>query len=723
MIERRLEGRAPAARRGRVSAVMRNPAIAAPAAVAVLILVAAVARILMNRHVLAPWAMEDELQYSDLAKSFAADGRYLFRDQPRNVLSIYPALISPAWFAASMKTTYALAKSFNVALMTLAAVPLWFWARRLVSPVYSVLVVALFLAIPSFVYTGEILTENAYLPAVVLALFTLALALERPTVWRQLLALVLAALAVAVRVQGIVFALIIPTAIVLKVAFDLRAARPAARRSVLRDAARRWSLSIGALALAAVLYVAYKVVQGASLYSGFGIYSGIAQSNYSVREASRWVVYHFGELAFSVGVLPFSALILLTGLAFLRGGLAGAAERAFVAAATAGVFWTVVEAGVFASDFAFRIEERYMFNVVPVLLLALVVWLDRGLPRPPALTAAAALVPAALLLSVPYTGFFTVALYNDTFGLIPLWRLTGRLGNVAETEVFVGLGMLLAGLLFASLPRRFAIVAIPVSILAFFIASTNSVFGTVEFLSAATRHAGGLSGDPSWIDDTIGKNARAEFLYTSEISDPHTLWQSEFWNRSVHRVFGVTSQDPSIPDVTAPLDPATGRIEPGLPAGSPDVRPRYVVAASSVDVDGELLARNGSLSLYRVRPPLRLASLSSGVMPDRWVGASATYTSYVLPPGAKHVDVLLERHGIAGPPPARVRVSVGPVGGTTVWKTDTGTVQNGGGQRFSLPVRRAPFQVRLSTSPTFSPSQFGSPDTRQLGVRASFSVR
>jgi hypothetical protein len=720
MIERRLEGRAPGAERARAAA--RNPAVAAPLAVGVLIVVAAVARILMNRHVQAPWAMEDELQYSDLAKSFAADGSYLFRDQPRNILSIYPALISPAWLASSMTTTYALAKTLNVAFMTLAAIPLWFWSRRLVSPWNGVLAVALFLAIPSFVYTGEILTENAYLPAVVFALFALALALERPTVWRQLLALALAALVVAVRVQGIVFALVIPTAIVLKVAFDLRAAEPSSRRSVLRDAARRWSLSVGLMACAALLYVVYKVSQGASLYSGFGIYAGIAQSDYSLREALRWVVYHFGELAFSVGVLPFSALILLVGLAFRRGGSAEPAERAFVAAAAAGVFWTVVEAGVFASDFGFRIEERYMFNVVPVLLLALVVWLDRGLPRPPALTAAAALVPAALLLTLPYTGFFTIALYNDTFGLVPLWRLTGRLGNVAETEVFVGLGMLVAGLLFASVPRRAAVVAVPVAVLAFFVASTNSVFGAVEFLSSATRHAGGLSGDPSWIDHTIGKDARAEFVYTSEISDPHVLWQSEFWNRSVHRVFGVTAQDPSIPDVTAPLDARTGRIVPGLPAGSPDAKPRFVVAASTVDVAGRRLARNGILSLYRVQPPLRLASLTSGVTPDAWTGASASYTRYVVPKSAKFVDVFVHRHGIAGPPPANVRVTIGPLAGGS-WKTESATFANGRGHHFTLPARRGPFTVRLSATPTFSPSQFGSPDTRQLGVRVAFSLR
>jgi len=171
-----------------------------------------------------------------------------------------------------------------------------------------------------------------------------------------------------------------------------------------------------------------------------------------------------------------------------------------------------------------------------------------------------------------------------------------------------------------------------------------------------------------------------------------------------------------------PLDPKTGRIVPGLPAGSPDAKPRYAVAASTVDIAGRRIARNGILSLYRVQPPLRLASLTSGVTPDGWSGATASYTRYVVPKSATFLDVFVHRHGIAGPPPANVRVMIGPLAGRS-WKTESATVRNGGGHLFKLPVRRGPFAVRLSATPTFSPSQFGSPDTRQLGVRVAFSLR
>ena len=50
-----------------------------------------------------------------------------------------------------MSTRYALAKALNVVLMTAAAVPLFLWARRLVSPGWSAVAVALTLLLPSFV--------------------------------------------------------------------------------------------------------------------------------------------------------------------------------------------------------------------------------------------------------------------------------------------------------------------------------------------------------------------------------------------------------------------------------------------------------------------------------------------------------------------------------------------------------------------------------------------
>ena len=721
MTERALARQAGAAR---LRTAVEAPT-AASALAGVLILAAIVSWALLGRYVRAPWIMVDELQYAMASRSFISTGHYVFREQPEAIRSVYPALISPAWLAGSAQTAYTLVKVINAVLMAAGAIPLFFWARRLVSPLWALLAVVLYFVMPDFAYTGELLTENAYAPAVVLALFAIAVAIERPTAVRQLLALGAIGLAVSARLQGLVLLIVLPAAIGLALVLDAVAAAPGERRRVVVSRLRRFWPSLCVIAAAALAYVAYQTVRGVSLSSGLGIYQQVSRVHYSFVPIVRWSVYHLGELSFAVGILPVAALVLLFGLACRRATAPSPAERAFLAVATSAVLLTVVQIGAFASHFSLRVEERYMFNVIPVLFLALVVWLGRGLPRPAGLTAAAVLVPVAFLLALPFESLISAGgFFTDTFGLIPLWRAATLLsGGTADTRILVGVGALAAGALF-SLPRRWARAAVPAAVVGFLVLSAGSVFAQTTYISRNTRHAGGLAGDPAWIDHAVGKDSRVEFLYTTDIDiDQHILWQAEFWNRSVRRVFGVTSQDPSIPDANAPLDPATGRITPQLQPGSPDLEPRYVVAASNLDVDGTRIAKAGRLTLFRVRRPLRLFDLASGIQPDAWTGASATYTRYVAPGAGARLVVAVSRPPLTGPPPARVTVEVGRLGraGPT-WARQSWTVGNGTTHHFRLPLRNAPFRLRMSVSPTFVPTQYGSTDTRTLGVQVSFTL-
>jgi hypothetical protein len=675
-----------------------------------------VARALLARSVLAPWEMPDELEYGLISRSFASTGHYLFREHVQHLRTIYPALISPAWWAGSAHTAYTLIKTINSALMVLGAIPVYLWGRRLMSPLWAVVPVVLYLAMPGFMYTGEILTENAFVPAAVLAMFAIAAALERPTLLRQALAFGAIVLASAARLQGLIFLIVLPTAILISLAFDAVATAPGERRRAVGAQLRRFAPTIGLLVLGLVAYAVLKLASGGSISNGLGTYQQLSNTHYSLRPALRWIVFHFGELAFTVGLIPVAAFIVLFGLACRRAPAPGPAERAFLAAGAASVLWIVVQVGTFASHFSLRIEERYMFSLGPVFFIALAVWLARGLPRPAGLTALAVLIPVAFLLTLPYESFFTQALFNDTFGLIPFWRLSVRLaGGIAETRVLVGLGSLAAGALFVALPRRWARWALPAVVALFLALSSTSVFGQLERLSTATRYAGGLSGDPSWIDDAVGRNARVEILDTADLADPHVAWQSEFWNRSVRRIFGVTAQDPSIPDLTAQLAPS-GRLVPGVPPGSADADPPYVASSKSLAVDGTRIASNGQLTLWRVHPPLRLRSVVSGVTPDGWTGATASYTQYTAAPGARTLVVDMARTGLSGLPDAQVQATAGKL-------TRTITVPGGRHAVLKVPMRRLPFTLKLSVSPTFSPSQFGSPDTRTLGVQVSFSMR
>ena len=330
-VERSLPRRAGLA--ARVQPLTRISARSAVLVLAGLLLSAAAVRLWLAREISTPWIMIDELLYSEMAKSFSTSGEVLVRDAPTGLDNVvYPALISPAWLAHPMGTTYGLAKAINVVLMTATGIPVYLWARRLMAPVYALLAVVLTLLMPAFVYTGTLMTENAFLPAFVLAAFAMALALERPTWLRQLAAFAAIFLAVAIRYQGLVLLLVLPLAIVVKAVFELRAeSRPRPWRFLWLELRRYW-LSFALLVVGAVLYVGLQAARGHTLSGGLGSYQVIAGSHvYSFGEVRHWTLLHFAEFGFSVGMLPASAFLLLAGLAFVRGGTRTPAERAFLA--------------------------------------------------------------------------------------------------------------------------------------------------------------------------------------------------------------------------------------------------------------------------------------------------------------------------------------------------------------------------------------------------------
>jgi hypothetical protein len=682
---------------------------AVTAAFVVMLGIAALVRILLTRSFPAPWIMGDELHYSELAKSFASNGVMRLREEPSSLRTIYPVLVSPAWLATSVGTAFAVAKVLNVLLMTLAAIPFFLWARRLVRPVLALVATLLVLLLPALLYANMIMTESAFLPVFFLWILLAARALERPTPLRQMLAIVSIGLPVATRTQGVFLVPIMLTALLLKVLLDARADGRLTIGSLVKGL-RAYVVTFAVVGGAALAYIALKLVQGDGLSTGLGLYSVTAQADYSLREIARWSVLHLAELVFAVGVLPAAALIVLSGVAWAAPRAIEARERVFLALTVATTFWMVVLVGAFASRFALRIEERNMFYAEPLLLLALVIWLDKGLPRPPRLTAAAVVVPAALLLSLPFERLFSVPVLGDTPGLIPLTRVAAHLKEgIDGTRILLALGVLAAGLFFALVPRRWGVVLAPIGIAFFLVFSSVTVLKAWAGQSRAT-HASQGTNDVSWIDKIIGPDADAAFLLTPDFqADPHPLWQSEFWNRSVRRVFLLDALDPSgYPAIPTTLNGA-GRL-----VTAPGTRqPKYVVTAPGVNVDGRLLASTSRLALYRVSSPLRLADRSSGLTADGWTGADATYTRYY--PGAKLVFVDLSRPELPAVP-GRVRVELVSKGSTIAHRAWIARSDSEKTFRFRAPP--APFSVRIHVTPTFSPSQFGLADTRQLGVLA-----
>ena len=147
--------------------------------------------------------MVDELIYSELAKSFAASAASSPRHSGAGYSVVYPILICPAYaLFDSLPDAYAAVKTINASFMSLAAVPAYLLARRLRRAGCALAAAVLAVAVPSLVYTGTVMTENAFYPLFLLAALALVLVLERPTLGRQLPLLARSALAFATRVAG-----------------------------------------------------------------------------------------------------------------------------------------------------------------------------------------------------------------------------------------------------------------------------------------------------------------------------------------------------------------------------------------------------------------------------------------------------------------------------------------------------------------------------------------
>jgi hypothetical protein len=698
---------------------------AVPAAIVAIgvLLLAMVVRYALALDLPGPWLMGDELRYSEMAKSFLDEGRLLFREEPIPFATAYPALIAPAWAASDMATTYEIAKAINVVLMTCSALIVFLWMRRITSVTYAFVAGGFVLLMPTFTYTGMLMTENAALPAFLLAVFGIALALERPTLGRQAVVLVLIGIAALIRVQVITLALVYPTAIVLDALFAHRAG------SRMRASLARFVPSFALMFVGSLVYVAFEILSGSSLTSGLGAYSTVGEVHYDWIEIVRWSVWHAGELVLSVAVLPAMAFGALVAAAIRRGSLPTQGERAFVAVAAAATFWFVLQAAAYASRFSGRIEERYMVYAAPLLLMALAAWLWRGAPRAGVSTYVAAVVPALLAATVPYERLFNIGLVADTFGLIPFMRLSSHLkGGIEDLRIVVAGGLIVAAISFAVLSLRLARVLFPLAVALVLTLSGYTVHGAIQDQSAAARAAQGVS-DASWVDHRLGQGGRAAFIYGPSAGvNPHMLWQTEFWNRSIRRVYPLdTDRIASYSDDEVVID-SSGRLVPKGAGRSIDEP--YALADPGLGIKGELVARQGPLARIEVDPPARVGSAGDGVYPDGWSGPAAGLTQYApLAGGAQKMRVRVSRAGWSGPDvPSRVTISAGPLKMTDAGPTLTRTtstrewvVHSGLTKTFVLPVPPAPFRLEVKVSPTFSPAQFGQADARQLGVQLSFA--
>jgi glycosyltransferase involved in cell wall biosynthesis len=563
-----------------------------------------------------PWIMVDELVYSDMARSFAATGHFLIRGTHGNYGFVYPLLISPSYrIFDSMQDVYTWARTIDALLMASAVFPAYLLARRVVRRPAALGAAALAVAIPSMAYVGTLMTENAFYPIFLWLAFALVCALERPTLRHQATLLVLCALAFETRAQAVALIAAVLTA-------------PLVLAWIERGRPR--SLSVfkplyGLAALGVVLVVVVEAARGRSPGAVLGNYSKAGSGGYHLWPALRWIGLHIAELDLYLWALPFAAFIVLVANArHLDRSL-----RVFAAASTAISLWLVLEVAVFASRYSHRIEERNLFYLAPLFLIALFAWIERGQPRPPRAAIAAAGLAAALPGMIPFLSLLDITAQSDTLGFQPWWYAgeawIGR-DSVALLAVLVSLVLAAA---FLWLPRRYAPALPAIVAVGFLLTWLPLELWKHGFPQVARgEYAQGIGvADPSWIDAAAGRDADVAVLWSG--GNNLAVWQNEFWNRSVDRVYDLGTPLPGdMPSTHVSASRSTGVLRDAR--GTP-IMSSYVLASTSVELVGTRIAADPEkqLVLYRITPPARTTTQVQGLYPgvsSPWSGAHVTWT-------------------------------------------------------------------------------------------------
>lgn len=574
-------------------------------ALGAIVVASTAARFALSRGVDAPWIAPDEQLYGLLGRSLVEGHGLDVLGLPVPYYSLlYPLLVGvpTLWKDTAGAVTWV--QALQALLMSLTAVPVYLWTRPLAGSRHALLAAGLSVLIPGLVYSGLLMSEALYYPVATLAVWALARALESPTLLRQALLLGAVGLAFLTRLQAVGFvAAILGALAVLAVAE--RSAAPF----------RRLRPTLGALGVVAVVWVGSRIALG-GVGQLLGAYAPLAQAGaYSVTDIAQSLAWQTGALVlFTLGI-PLVALVVLTW-DVVRAREPDPGVRVLAATALAYVVVSVVEVSAFASRFVEHVTERQLLSVVPPLLVAFVVWLQRGVPRPQPFTSLATLAIAASALLLPLDRVTVQAAYADAPSMIPLERLTHYLSEQwFETVYACGAAAVL--LLAVFLPRRLAPVLALVVALGF---AGASVVASHEIRDRSqTERARTFAGAPTnWIDTTGAKNVG--LLLTGQRFWP-SAWETLFWNRSISEVLRLRgTENPGVVPQLVVAPEANGRLR--TPTGALPSGPPYVAAPTGIAPVGDAVAtlppsfEQVGMVLWKTSTPLRLSYRVAGFKPN-----------------------------------------------------------------------------------------------------------
>jgi hypothetical protein len=421
------------------------------------------------------------------------------------------------------------------------------------------------------------------------------------------------------------------------------------------------------------------------------------------------------------------------------------------------VYYAGIKGAFLRENFGNIVVERNVIYLAPLLFVGLALFLER--PRFGGRALAVAAV-AGLFLVLHTPTLLAFRGYYDAPGIEVLQGLN-RWFSVTETGVRVVLVALLLLSLEAVVLLRTARPAIARAAIAALavVAVGWSLTGEIVFAGASVAHSQSLARNMatprSWVDETVhGKPVIFLGANMNTSSAQATLYEAEFWNRSIVRQWTIDGLAPPLPTQTPNVD-AQGYLLDGL---YKPIAPgfEYFLTTQDVDLDGKELVGppddpvadtgivqppGATYKLWKVRQPARLAHTTRGLTLDGWAtspdGVAPAVVSYsqFATPGWKSGYIAVALNRTAGCatafPTEHVVIRVGPLkvdpatNIPTVGKparTRRVVLKPCDDQAPLIPAPKAPFEVSVTIAKTYRPRDFDdrTSESRWLAAQVGF---
>ena len=631
-------------RAGHVLSVRRPPVVTPPVVLAGALALLAVAAGLVAARV-TMWALDETvLEQSAVHYTSNFPSSLIHDADARATNRLYSLLLSIAFRLGNAPAAIRFDHVLGVLLFLSAAMPIYLFARRLLSSAWAAVAVALLsVALPWMTLTTALFTENLSYPLFWWAMLAACQALWRPGVRNDLLVLVTITLLVATRVQFAGVLMGYASAIVAVAVLRARSVRGQGWVHHVRDTVRSHLPSVVVLGVAVLtlMVVTLSGAWGSEAQSVLGNYSNVVVRHGAPPNMTEALLVELMALALGVGLLP--AIVSIAW--YVRRVVTPRLDQSYVYLAGAGIILLVFLLITVFSQNGYQgsiTEERYFFYVVPAFWLGTFAALADARLRPGDLIVCA-LALAAIYGAIP----FLQTLTEETSFLAPsesvaqhvLAGVVGTPGTGPTVQDTLAICVLLAGALTAFLwtrrPRTRAGWIVGLAVL-LQLAITGYAYAVITGnVSGIGGRTGSYQSALGWVDShsATGRVAWVANVPTNvplSISSQDQERTTLFWNKSITTWLAVAQTGAAAPIFPMSSLPGTG-MEIAIRSGRV-IAPAGVAGGEEVvgNTDSPFVQFAGStvaqgpgdvLTLTRLRAPVQATWLSTGLAPDTAISA------------------------------------------------------------------------------------------------------